>query len=98
MPKRIKRKFSGHDIHTVREMGWAGVKNGELLKRMAADKFEVLVTVDQNLSFQQNLATMNIAVLVLIAGSNRTADLLPLMTAANAALMTIKAGEVVEIR
>ncbi len=98
VPKRLKREFLGHDAHTVPEMGWSGVRNGELLKRMAADSFEVFVTVDQNLAFQQNVHAMNIAVLVLVAVSNRAADLLPLMPAAITALATLQPGDCVEIR
>jgi hypothetical protein len=98
VPKRLKREFPGHDVHTVADMGWSGVKNGELLKRVVVDQFEVFVTVDQNLRFQQNLQATKFAVLVLIASTNRAADLLPLMPNANAALATIRAGDLVEIR
>lgn len=62
---------------TVPQMGWAGVKNGALLTR-AEKEFDVFVTVDRNLSFQQNLPEFDIAVLVLHAPSNRLADLRPL--------------------
>jgi hypothetical protein len=98
IPKRIRHEFAGHTVFTVAQKGWAGIKNGELLKRMLADGFEVFVTVDQSLRYQQNLPTVNIAVLVLIAPSNRAADLLPLIPGANAALATIQPGECVEIR
>ncbi len=98
VPKRLKREFPGQDVHTVQAMGWAGIKNGELLKRMVADSSEVFVTVDQNLRFQPNLQAAKIAILVLVASSNRTADLLPLMPSANAALTTIQVGDCVEIR
>lgn len=49
VPRRLRREFVGHDIHTVPEMGWSGKKNGDLLRAMAGDGFEALVTVDQNL-------------------------------------------------
>jgi hypothetical protein len=78
-------------------MGWAGKKNGELLKLMAADGFEVLVTVDQNIRHQQNLAPLGVAAIVLVAPTNRLADLLPLMRSAQSALTSIKPGDVVEI-
>ena len=58
-------------------MGWATIKNGELLA-LAEKEFDVFITVDRNLSFQQNLPKFNIAVLVLQAHSNRLADLNPL--------------------
>lgn len=79
------------------EMGWAGKKNGELLQLMAGQAFEVLVTVDQNLRHQQNLQTAGVAVVVLVAATNRLADLLPLMASARAALATLKPGDVIEI-
>jgi len=72
-------------------MGWATIKNGELLA-LAAQQFDVFVTVDRNLSFQQNLAALPIAVLVLRARTNRLADLRPLIPALLTALPTSKPG------
>jgi hypothetical protein len=59
---------------TARQMGWASIKNGELLA-LAAQEFDVFVTVDRNLSFQQNLMPLTIAVIVLRAPTNRLSDL-----------------------
>lgn len=98
VPRSLKRELATHDVHTVAEMGWSGKKNGELLTLMVPQGFEVFVTVDQNLSYQQNLRAANIAVIVLIALSNRRADLLPLMPAMHSALTTIQPGDLVEIR
>jgi hypothetical protein len=95
--RRVKSSLTGHDAWTVPQMGWSGKKNGELLSLMTGAGFEVLLTVDQNLRRQQNLATAGVAVVVLIAPSNRLADLIPLMPAAHAALTTIRPGDVVEI-
>ena len=78
-------------------MGWAGKKNGELLALMARVGFEVLLTVDQNLRDQQNLAASGVAVVVMVASNNRLADLVPLMPAVEAALSRIQAGDVVEV-
>lgn len=58
-------------------MGWGGVKNGQLLG-LAAAEFDIFITVDRNLSFQQNLPQFDIAVIVLQASSNRLADIKPL--------------------
>jgi hypothetical protein len=74
---RLLRAIAGHDVKTARQMGWSGIRNGELLAA-ASKSFDVLVTVDRNLSFQQNLAGLSIAVIVLGAKTNRLADLLPL--------------------
>jgi hypothetical protein len=71
---RPARHLTGHDVKTVAQMGWAGAKNGALL-RLAEAEFEVLVTVDRNLSFQQNLTNLKLAVLVLHARTNSLDDL-----------------------
>jgi hypothetical protein len=71
---RLARDIAGHEVKTARQMGWITIKNGELLA-LAADAFDVFITVDRNLSFQQNLPAFAIAVVVLRARSNRLADL-----------------------
>ena len=75
--RRFARELPEHLVKTVPQMGWATIKNGELLA-LAEKEFDVFITVDRNLSFQQNLPKFNIAVLVLQADSNRLADLKPL--------------------
>jgi hypothetical protein len=75
---RLARDIVGHDVKTARQMGWTTIENGELLVR-ASEQFDAFVTVDRNLSFQQNLASFSIAVIVLHATSNRLADLRPLV-------------------
>ncbi|MBV8858164.1 MAG: DUF5615 family PIN-like protein [Acidobacteria bacterium] len=76
--RRLARDLAGHEVRTVPQMGWAGIKNGALLT-LAEKEFDAFITVDRNLSFQQNLPEFNIAVLVLHAPSNRLADLRPLV-------------------
>jgi predicted nuclease of predicted toxin-antitoxin system len=88
---RLLRDLIGHDVKTARQAGWATIKNGELLA-LAAQQFDVFVTVDRNLSFQQNLVSFPIAVIVLRARTNRLADLRPLLPALLAAIQTAKAG------
>ncbi|MEM9005410.1 MAG: DUF5615 family PIN-like protein [Cyanobacteria bacterium P01_F01_bin.86] len=75
--RRFARELMGHEVKTVPQMGWAGIKNGQLLT-LAAQEFDVFITVDRNLSFEQNLPKFEIAVIVLQAYSNRLADLKPL--------------------
>jgi hypothetical protein len=75
--RKFAREFVDHEMKTVPQMGWAGVKNGQLLA-LAEAEFDVFITVDRNLSFQQNLPQFDIAVIVLQAPSNRLADLKPL--------------------
>jgi hypothetical protein len=75
---RLARDVVGHDVKTARQMGWMTVKNGASLT-LASQHFDVFVTVDRNLSFQQNLDGFSIAVVVLQAKTNRLADLRPLV-------------------
>ena len=77
---------------TARQMGWTGIKNGELLARAVSSDFEVFVTSDQNLSYQQDLATFPIAVVVLKARSNRLTDLKKLIPILITALKEAKPG------
>jgi hypothetical protein len=76
--RRFAHELSGHEVETVAGLGWAGVKNGELLGR-ATDRFDVFVTVDRNLAFQQPIDKLALAVVILRARSNRLADLKPLV-------------------
>lgn len=76
--RRLAREFSGYEIKTVPKMGWAGIKDDELLA-LAAAEFDVFITVDRNLPFQQNLINFDLAVIVLQAQSTRLSDLEPLV-------------------
>jgi hypothetical protein len=96
-PERLQREIADHDVRTVREMGWSGKKNGELIQLMIARGFDLLLTVDQNLRFQQNLQGSGIALIILVAPTNRLKDLLPLIPSLHAALGSISAGDIVEI-
>jgi len=78
LPRRLKTVLGGHDVQTVPEAGWGGTENGELL-RLAAAAFDVFVTIDQNLQYQQNLQGAGIAVVILECRTNRFDDLLPLV-------------------
>lgn len=78
VPAKLRRHLPGHEVRTSPEMGWAGVKNGKLLA-LAASTFDVFVTVDNNMPFQQNLATLPIALVVLDSLSNELQALLPLL-------------------
>ena len=80
VPRPLGSLLIGHDVGTVTQMGWTSLGNGELL-RQAAPTFDVLLTADQNLEFQQNLAKLPIAVVVLVAPSNRLESLEPLVPA-----------------
>jgi len=90
--RKLAREFPGYEVKTVPQMGWAGVKNGQLLA-LAAAEFDIFITVDRNLSFQQNLPQFDIAVIVLQAPSNRLADLRSLAPQVLAILATVAKGQ-----
>ncbi|HEX8163890.1 MAG TPA: DUF5615 family PIN-like protein [Pyrinomonadaceae bacterium] len=96
VPRKLRRELPGHDVLTVTERGWSGVKNGRLLA-LAEAEFDVFLTVDQNLKFQQNLKAFRIGIVLLIARNNRLRTLLPLTPAVRSALENIKAGEFVRV-
>ena len=80
VPSRLRRSLTDHSVRTVVEAGWSGIKNGKLLT-LAAAEFDAFITVDKNLSFQQNLEKLPIAVVVLDAVSNELSVLMPLVPA-----------------
>ncbi len=84
LPRKLKWSLEAEAI-TVPERGWGGVKNGQLL-RQAATEFDVMLTMDRGIEYQQNLAGLNLYLIVLSAVSNDIDDLLPLVPAINAAL------------
>ena len=90
---RLSRDIVGHDVRTARQMGWTAVKNGALLT-LVSQRFDVFVTVDRNLSFQQNLDRFSIAVVVLRAETNRLADLRPLVPSLLAIIKSARPGAV----
>jgi hypothetical protein len=96
LPRKLKQQLGDHEARTVPEMGWAGKKNGELLRLMTG-KFDVFLTADQNLKYQQNLKDTTVAVIILAAKSNHLPDLLPLVPGLLEALKTIKSGDLVRI-
>jgi hypothetical protein len=79
LPWRLGRALVEHEVRTVQRQGWSGIKNGELLRLASEAGFELLITADQNMPFQQNLQRFSLAVIVLIAPSNKIEDLLPLV-------------------
>ena len=96
VPRRLKRELSGHEVSTVTEHGWSGIKNGKLLA-IADKEFDAFLTVDQNPKYQQNLTAFQIAIILLVARDNRLQALLPLMPEVREALGKIKAGEFIRL-
>ena len=96
VPRALRAELSGHEVKTVAEAGWAGLKNGALLQ-LAATRFDILLTVDRNLEYQQNFAGLTIAVIVIDVPSNDIAVLRPLMPAVLEALPKAKPGVVTHV-
>lgn len=97
LPRRLKRDFSGHEVSTVQELGWSGIKNGDLVRRAKARAFDVLITADQNLQYQQNLAGSPVSIVVLAARSNRYEDLRPLALRASMLFSELAPGKIVRL-
>ena len=88
IPRRFRRALPNHEVKTVVEMGWGGIKNGNLLA-LAASGFDAFITVDKNLPYQQNLSSLALAVIVLDAHSNELPVLLPLVPRLEQMLTTL---------
>jgi predicted nuclease of predicted toxin-antitoxin system len=94
LPRYIKRMLSGHMALTVQEMGWTGAKNGKLLS-LAESQFDVFLTADKNLRYQQNLIGKRLAVIVF--PSNRLSIVKTLQDRLDSALSGAKPGQVIEL-
>jgi hypothetical protein len=97
-PKKLKAFLLtyDHECHTAQEMGWSGIQNGELLT-LADPLFDVLVTIDQGIQYQQNMTVRRIAIVIVRGRSNRLEDLSPNFPACAAVLQSIQPGQVIEI-
>lgn len=74
VPERLGPLLVGHSCESVRRRGWKGLENGRLLAAAASD-FDVLLTADKSMAYQQNLATLPISIVIMLAHSNRVEDL-----------------------
>jgi predicted nuclease of predicted toxin-antitoxin system len=91
---RLSRALPGHFAVSVQKMGWSGILNGKLLALAAENNFDVFLTADQNLSYQQNLKAINIAIVVLQAPGTQLHDTLPLMEKVLEVLPTTRKGTI----
>lgn len=97
MDRRLKRNFdTKHTVLTVPECGWAGKKNGALLS-LAEEQFDVFITMDQSIEYQQNLQHFDLGIIFLKAFSNRRVDVEPLMPQINQQLVSICPGMILHI-
>ena len=95
--RRFASELSGHAVQTVQQCGWGGLPNGRL-RELAQEEFDVFLTVDRNLSSQQEVPVLDVAVMVLYAITNRLADLQPLAPAVLEALPSARPCQVINIR
>jgi len=96
VPVQVMYGLLGHEVQTVGGMGWAGRKNGELLK-LAAKRFDAFVTVDRSLTYQQEIGGLHLGVIVLVAQSNEMEALRPLIPRLRQALRKVKPGQAIRV-
>jgi predicted nuclease of predicted toxin-antitoxin system len=97
MPRPFRQYLTGHDVKTVQQKGWGGKRNGELLQLISGN-FDVFITVDKNILYQQNVGELPFALIILIAKTNRLDDLVPLVPKLQHILDEIQPTQIVEIR
>ncbi len=97
LPLDFRHSFPGHDAHSVEWAGLKGKKNGELLRDAELAGYEVLLTVDQGIPYQQNLAGRKLSIIPIRSRTNQLEDLLPLREAILNALETMTPGRIVPI-
>jgi predicted nuclease of predicted toxin-antitoxin system len=95
--ERFRSSLIGHKCETVRFAGMAGLKNGDLLQSAEAANFDIFLTVDQGIEYQQNLIGRRLAIVILHARSNRLSDLLPLVPSCLASIESIKPGQILSV-
>ncbi|MCA9283602.1 MAG: hypothetical protein KDA22_00190 [Phycisphaerales bacterium] len=97
VPRPLARELSEHRVVHVSEVGWSGLRNGQLLAAMVDEGFDGLVTVDRNLGFQQSVQGSNVFVVLMIAHSNRLDQLLPLIPDVKRAIEFAQPGQLVRV-
>lgn len=97
LPHQLRHEIVGHDIFTVAYMGWSGIENGELLERAAVGDFDVLITNDRGLEYEQDLDSLPIAVIVLLAESNTMEAIRPLYPQLDEALHVLQPRTLVRV-
>lgn len=93
LPLDLASLLNGHVVETVTRRGWAGIKNGELLSRMSG-AYDVLITMDRGIEFQQRVSTLPFGIVIVRAPSNRIQDLGPLVPTILAAIAASKPGQI----
>jgi predicted nuclease of predicted toxin-antitoxin system len=94
---RLKRFLPSHQVDSVPLIGWAGTKNGELLKK-ASGIYDALITMDSSVPYQQLISNFNLRLIILSAKSNRLNDTSPLMPKVETALTTLHPGSIAIVK
>ncbi|HEU0014837.1 MAG TPA: hypothetical protein VFQ45_14215 [Longimicrobium sp.] len=97
LPRLLARELPGHHVTTVARQGWTGVLNGELLRQAEAAGFEVFITADRKMEYQQRLAGRSFAAIVLAVGGTKLEDLRPLTHLLRDAVSRASPGEVIHL-
>jgi hypothetical protein len=93
LPIGLSAELQGHAVDTVSGRGWSGIKNGELMRRMSG-QYDVLVTMDRGIEFQQRISTLPFGIVLVRARSNRMQDLKPLVSSILSALDAVERGRI----
>jgi hypothetical protein len=93
LPIGLAAELHGHIVDTVSGRGWTGIKNGELLRRMIG-QYDVLVTMDRSIEFQQRISALPFGIVVVRARSNRVQDLKPLVPSILSAVDAVERGRI----
>ena len=96
VPQKLRHHFPGHDVATVAWMGWKGIHNGSLLD-LAEQSFDLFITLDRGLPFQQNIGKRRLGIIMLVAPNNQLHTLLDLVPKIQAALESVEPGKLVRI-
>jgi len=97
LPHQLRVELPDHEVFTTAYMGWSGVENGELLRNAAQAGFDALITNDRGLEYQQNLAALLLAVVVVLAEANTVEAIRPLYALLLAALSNLKRGDFIKL-
>ena len=97
LPRKLKRELVGHEAQTIQEMGWSGIVNGSFMALIGQKDFEVFITIDKNMRYQQNLDKLPCALMVLQTASNAFGSIEPHVPSILQALPTLSKGQVVLI-
>lgn len=96
LPRKLKQELAEYEVWTVQDCGWKGKKNGELL-RLAEKQFDVFITIDKGMQYQQNVSKFRLGIIMLSAPTNRVEALKLLIPSVKKSLEEIKAGNVVKL-